>query len=167
MSRKKIDLLVFYLLYAITMPNASTNTMCAVSCASSHHTLLPSLYSHIKGSTWQEKLDTCNMCMCCERHQRNKPLKFEPYYRDQIIREGLTTNSCPCNCRHSARSICYYGTYHLLSSAPDARDLPMPPLKWTAPDDDLTLLDEATGAALEHYWKGQVKACQYAIFHIC
>ena len=56
--------------------------------------------------------------------------------------------------------------------APDASKLPMPPLKWHKknthePDDDLRLLDEATSKALDHYWIGRVKACQYAIFHIC
>ena len=56
--------------------------------------------------------------------------------------------------------------------APDASKLPMPPVKWQKknthePDNDLRLLDEATREALDHYWAGRVKACQYAIFHIC
>ena len=56
--------------------------------------------------------------------------------------------------------------------APDASKLPMPPVKWHKknthePDNDLRLLDEATSEALDHYWAGRVKACQYAIFHIC
>lgn len=56
--------------------------------------------------------------------------------------------------------------------APDASELPMPPLNWhkkktPEPDDDLSLLDQATSEALDHYWKGRVKACQYAIFHNC
>ena len=56
--------------------------------------------------------------------------------------------------------------------APDASKLPMPPVKWHKknthePDNDLRLLDEATSEALDHYWAGRVKACQYAIFHNC
>lgn len=53
--------------------------------------------------------------------------------------------------------------------APDASELPMPPQKWLKKEnnDDLSLLDEATATALEHYWKEQVKACQYAIFNMC
>jgi len=45
----------------------------------------------------------------------------------------------------------------------------MPPQEWLKKEnaDELTLLDRATDEALEYYWKGQVKACQYAIFHMC
>jgi hypothetical protein len=46
--------------------------------------------------------------------------------------------------------------------------LPMPPQEWVKKQDtDLSLLDSATDEALEHYWRGQVKACQYAIFNVC
>lgn len=53
--------------------------------------------------------------------------------------------------------------------APDASELPMPPQNWLKKEtiDDLSLLDMATHEALEHYWKGRVKACQYAIFNMC
>ena len=159
------------------MPNAITNTlpMCddtneiiykdCLGCWDLHIT-------HIEGTTWQEKLDTCNSCTCCDRHQHNKPYKFEPYYNHKSSRETLIQNNCDCSCEHDARQICDITNYHLLSSAPDACDLPMPPLKWNKknthePDYDLTLLDEATHEALDQYWKGRVKACQYAIFHTC
>jgi hypothetical protein len=57
----------------------------------------------------------------------------------------------------------------ILSMAPDASELPMPPQKWLKKEnvDELSLLDWATDEALEYYWKDRVKACQYAIFHMC
>lgn len=170
------------------MPNASTNTvpMCAdpektiyrdcIGCWDLHIT-------HFEGKTWQEKLNACNECMCCDQHQDNRPSKFEPYYNDdEPYDETWTKNNCTCRCEDSAKQLCYYGNYHLMTSAPDANDLPMPPLKWRYQhdndininddidddiDNDLSMLDEATDEALDHYWKGRVKACQYAIFHIC
>ncbi len=51
--------------------------------------------------------------------------------------------------------------------SPDPSELPMPPQRWLVKDPSMVLLDSATEEALEHYWAGQVKACQYAIFHIC
>lgn len=51
--------------------------------------------------------------------------------------------------------------------SPDPSQLPMPPIRWLSKDPSMVLLDAATDEALEHYWAGQVKACQYAIFHIC
>lgn len=148
------------------MPNTSTNTDII------HKTLIDSLdldFTHIGGSTWQEKLDICNSCMCCSRHQhqRNKLFNFQPYCSQMSSQQGLTTNTCECICMFNAIKI-----YHLLSCPPAACDLPMPPLKWSKilepePDYDLSLLDEATDHALDHYWKDRVKACQYAIFHIC
>ena len=55
--------------------------------------------------------------------------------------------------------------------SPDPSELPMPPQKWLKkeqePKYDLSLLDWATEQAIEVHWKNQVKACQYAIFHIC
>lgn len=57
---------------------------------------------------------------------------------------------------------------NILSMAPHASELPPPSQEWLKKnDDDLRLLDRATEAALEHYWKGQVKASQYAIFNMC
>ena len=51
--------------------------------------------------------------------------------------------------------------------SPEPSELPMPPQRWLTKDTSMELLDSATEEALEHYWAGQVKACQYAIFHIC
>lgn len=159
------------------MPNTSTNTVpvCAdqektiyrdcIGCGDLHIT-------HFEGQTWQEKLNACNECMCCDQHQHNRPSKFEPYYGDdEPYDETWTKNNCTCRCEDSAKQLCYYGNYHLMTSAPDANDLPMPPQKWLKkeqePKCDLSLLDWATEQAIEVHWKNQVKACQYAIFHIC
>lgn len=51
--------------------------------------------------------------------------------------------------------------------SPDPCELPMPPLSWLAKDPFMVLLDAATEEALVYYWADRVKACQYAIFHIC
>lgn len=55
--------------------------------------------------------------------------------------------------------------------SPDPSELPMPPQKWLKKEQeakyDLSLLDWATEQAIEIHWRQQVKACQYAIFHIC
>jgi hypothetical protein len=55
----------------------------------------------------------------------------------------------------------------IMLASPDPSELPMPPQRWLVKDPSMVLLDSATEEALEHYWAGQVKACQYAIFHIC
>jgi hypothetical protein len=52
-------------------------------------------------------------------------------------------------------------------ASPHPSELPLPPQRWLSKDPSMDLLDAATEEALEHYWAGQVKACQYAIFHIC
>ena len=57
--------------------------------------------------------------------------------------------------------------YEINVVSPDPSELPMPPQRWLTKDTSMDLLDAATDEALEHYWAGQVKACQYAIFHIC
>jgi len=53
----------------------------------------------------------------------------------------------------------------IMMTSPDPSELPPPPQKWLAKDPSMVLLDAATTEALEHYWVGQVKASQYAIFH--
>ena len=55
----------------------------------------------------------------------------------------------------------------IMMASPDPSELPLPPQRWLSKDPSMVLLDAATEEALEHYWVEQVKACQYAIFHIC
>jgi len=62
---------------------------------------------------------------------------------------------------------CKETTCAIILASPDPCDLPLPPSRWLAKDPSMDLLDAATEAALDYYWAGQVKACQYAIFHIC
>lgn len=57
--------------------------------------------------------------------------------------------------------------HEVILASPDPSELPPPPQRWLVKDSSMVLLDAATEEALEHYWAGQVKACQYAIFHIC
>ena len=62
---------------------------------------------------------------------------------------------------------CKETTCAIILASPDPCDLPLPPSRWLAKDPSMDLLDAATEAALDYYWAGQVKACQYAIFHGC
>jgi hypothetical protein len=62
---------------------------------------------------------------------------------------------------------CVKSFQDIMMTSPDPSELPSPPQRWLAKDPSMDLLDAATEEALEHYWVGQVKACQYAIFHIC
>lgn len=66
-----------------------------------------------------------------------------------------------------------YNTFAAMSlreisrASPHPSELPSPPQRWLSKDPSMALLDAASEEALEHYWAGQVKACQYAIFHMC
>jgi len=62
----------------------------------------------------------------------------------------------------SVKSLCEINT-----ASPHPSELPMPPQRWLVKDPSMVLLDSATQEALDHYWAEQVKASQYAIFHIC
>ncbi len=62
---------------------------------------------------------------------------------------------------------CKETNFDIMMASPDPCDLPLPPSRWLVKDPSMVLLDAATQAALNYYWAGQVKACQYAIFHIC
>jgi hypothetical protein len=65
--------------------------------------------------------------------------------------------------------MCEENNYEIMCASPNPSELPLPPQTWLKKEnvDELTLLDWATDEALKHYWRGQVKACQYAIFHMC
>lgn len=80
--------------------------------------------------------------------------------------KDLHYKECKCKWLYLARRMREEPT---IITAPSPSELPMPPLKWLKqePKYDLSLLDWATEQAIEHHWKGQVKACQYAIFHMC
>jgi len=129
-------------------------------------------YTAFAGKSWQEKLDICNECNCCEQHMFRKPRLVLPSvqgydYIDVLdTTNGLRYRECKCKCRYLARRMCEVDNYEIMTMSPDPSELPLPPQEWLKKD-DLRLLDEATHEALEHYWKGQVKACQYSIFHIC
>jgi hypothetical protein len=67
------------------------------------------------------------------------------------------------------REMCEEANCDIMRASPDPSELPMPPQKWLKKTlhYDMSLLDWATEQAIEVHWKNQVKACQYAIFHIC
>jgi hypothetical protein len=59
---------------------------------------------------------------------------------------------------------CVKSFQDIMMASPDPSELPPPPQRWLAKDPSMVLLDAATTEALDHYWVGQVKASQYAIF---
>ena len=131
-------------------------------------------YTKFVGKSWTEKMDICNDCNCCERHNINKPRYMLPSVHDFDCIDVLDTTTevwrlglCKCKCRFLARRMCEEDNFEIMTASPDPSELPMPPQRWLVKDPSMVLLDSATEEALEHYWAGQVKACQYAIFHIC
>jgi hypothetical protein len=133
-------------------------------------------YTKFAGKSWQEKLDICNECYCCERHNISRPRYVLPTVHEFDAIDVLDTTTevwrlglCKCKCRFLARRMCEEDNYEIMCASPSPSDLPMPPQKWLKKEnaDELSLLDWATDEALEYYWKDQVKACQYAIFHMC
>jgi len=129
-------------------------------------------YSKFAAKSWQEKMDFCNECNCCESHMINKPRCVLPTVHDfdcidVLDAEDRRFGVCRCRCRYLARRMCEEDNCEIMRASPDPSELPMPPQRWLKKDTSMELLDSATEEALEHYWAGQVKACQYAIFHIC
>jgi len=132
-------------------------------------------YAIFAGKSWQEKMDICNECNCCELHNFKKPNLLVPLiqvydYIDLLDdTKELWYKDCKCKCRYLPRRMCEENNYEIMRASPNPSELPLPPQTWLKKKDadDLTLLDWATDEALEYYWRGQVKACQYAIFHMC
>jgi hypothetical protein len=58
------------------------------------------------GITYQRKLNYLSRCICCKRHQINKPSFFKMWQDTPDHNDGKTIYSCECNCRHLARFIC-------------------------------------------------------------
>ena len=128
-------------------------------------------YSKFPSKSWRDKLDLCNDCDCCVRHNVYKPFLVSclPCMDaiDVFDAEDHRFGVCRCRCRFLARRICEKDNFDIMMASPDPCDLPLPPSRWLSKDPSMDLLDAATEAALDYYWAGQVKACQYAIFHIC
>jgi hypothetical protein len=129
-------------------------------------------YSNFPSKSWTEKMDFCNKCNCCARHMISKPRMVLPTVHefdaiDVLDLEDHRFGMCRCKCRYLARRMCQEDNCEIILASPDPCDLPLPPSCWLAEDPSMVLLDAATEAALDYYWAGQVKACQYAIFHIC
>ena len=58
-----------------------------------------------------------NKCKCCERHQQNRPKKFEIWNKNNEQQDPLLkikskelqisqVNACGCDCRHLSRWLC-------------------------------------------------------------
>jgi len=73
-------------------------------------------YNDFEGLTDEEKLKVYNDCICCDRHQLNKPKKLEKWREVPAVppRPGFEDlkldifggNLCSCDCRHKARFLC-------------------------------------------------------------
>jgi hypothetical protein len=50
-----------------------------------------------------EKINKYRVCVCCKRHQRNRPTDF--LYVDKTDSDVLTDVRCPCPCRHICRIV--------------------------------------------------------------
>jgi hypothetical protein len=129
-------------------------------------------YTVFEGKSWQEKMSKCNECNCCKSHQCLRPRYVLPtvYEFDAIDildSENHRFGVCRCKCRFLARRMCEEDNCDIILASPDPSELPPPPQRWLVKDSSMVLLDAATEEALEHYWAGQVKACQYTIFHSC
>ena len=66
-----------------------------------------------------------NNCKCCERHQQNRPKKFEIWNKNNEQQEPLPKikskelqisqlNACSCDCRHLSRWLCRGETTDIL-----------------------------------------------------
>lgn len=68
------------------------------------------IFDHIKGYTYQEKINTLSNCNCCPRHQINKPNKFGKYIeKGPSLKKCLLQDKrykCLCKCRNESRWIC-------------------------------------------------------------
>ena len=131
-------------------------------------------YTDFNGKSWQEKMIKCNECNCCKSHQCLRPryvlpIVYEYDAIDVLDAENHRFGVCRCKCRFLARRMCEEANSKIMRASPEPSELPMPPQKWLKkqPHYDISLLDWATEQAIEVHWKNQVKACQYAIFHIC
>ena len=151
--------------------NYYVSKMEATRCSSIDYTIFTG--KSFTGKTWQEKLDNCYKCNCCDRHNVNKPQVLFPNVQGTDCIDDLDTSTevwslglCRCKCRYLARRMCEEANFELMC-APSPSQLPMPPQKWLSKDPALVLLDAATDEALERYWAGQVLACQFARFHSC
>lgn len=49
-------------------------------------------------------VDVLNTCICCHRHQLDRPVKYEPWIETANSHNQLT--DCECRCRHFSRFIC-------------------------------------------------------------
>ena len=156
--------MLYYYAYYVSKMEASR-------CSSIDYTIFTD--KSFTGKTWQEKLDNCYKCNCCARHNVNKPSVLFPNVQEYDCIDDLDTTTevwslglCRCKCRYLARRMCEEANFELMC-APKPSQLPMPPQRWLSKDPGLVLLDAATEEALDRYWAGQVKACQYALFHSC
>jgi len=114
------------------MPNTSTSTITAAV----HVNELDECYNFhiVLGSSWQEKMNSCNACECCLRHTMNKPRILGPhkYYRKNNIEHWWNTkNPCDCPCRRLARAMLLDHIHDIITASPEPCDLPMPPSTWT------------------------------------
>ena len=67
--------------------------------------------NNIPGDTIFEKFQVQASCMCCRRHQINRPVCIYIPYVDKNIPENQDEHECMCHCRHMARHLNRIYTY--------------------------------------------------------
>ena len=68
--------------------------------------LLNQMFSEIPGLDFYQKLHFLSNCNCCNRHQINKPIVFQPWIDTPNTSHFDYSENCYCRCRHAARMIC-------------------------------------------------------------
>ena len=59
----------------------------------------------------ERELLILSKCLCCHRHQQNKPKHFTAWV--ELPFHGIQHTPCQCNCRHISRFICrQHPDYH-------------------------------------------------------
>ena len=66
---------------------------------------LRNLINEVPGETPQDKLNHLSNCNCCDRHQIDKPITYQPWH-ETPFNNTQNIYPCMCNCRHVARFIC-------------------------------------------------------------
>ena len=67
------------------------------------------LRRHITSSDAEQYVQELSQCMCCEVHQKYRPIEFKKYVPCNPHNDNEETsncNRCNCPCRHYSRTLC-------------------------------------------------------------
>ena len=60
--------------------------------------------NHVNIELREKLVPVLNTCQCCDRHQVNRPVKYEPWVDTTF--HNTSDIDCECQCRHFSRIIC-------------------------------------------------------------